>query len=115
MADDPVTIAMRIRNRLSAEDWAYVQHHVERSISYAAARRALFMCASHCQGGHSYAGDAAAEVLGVPFPIQMPDLIAKAREEGINPAELWPWLKGHNYGAGLLITAEEWKRAADVL
>lgn len=55
-------------------------------------RIALFMCAASCQGGHSDAGHAAAEALGVPFPITMPSLEHKALAEGLNPAELWPWL-----------------------
>lgn len=59
-------------------------------------RKALFMCAAHCQGGHSQAGDAAAEALGVPFPIRMGDLAEKARGEGVNPATLWPWLIRQN-------------------
>jgi hypothetical protein len=53
---------------------------------------ALFMCAAHCQGGHSEAGAAAAKVLGVPFPIAMDDLKAKAAAEGLHPEKLWPWL-----------------------
>jgi hypothetical protein len=56
-------------------------------------RTALFMCACHCQGGHSQAGMAAAEVLGVPFPLQMESLRAKAIEEGLDPKILWPWWK----------------------
>lgn len=54
-------------------------------------REALFMCATHCQGGHSEAGYAAAQILGVPFPITMPDLVAKVRAEGLDPDKLWPW------------------------
>lgn len=55
-------------------------------------RAALYMCAAHCQGGHSEAGAATAEVLGVPFPLRMTDLIARARHDGFNPAALWPWM-----------------------
>lgn len=55
-------------------------------------RRALFLAGQHCQGGHSAAGDAIAEALGVPFPLRMPDLIAKLREEDHNPAAFYPWL-----------------------
>jgi hypothetical protein len=55
-------------------------------------RRALFMCAASCQGGHSDAGAAAANVLRVPFPITMENLIEKAREEGFDPEDLWPWM-----------------------
>lgn len=60
-------------------------------------RKALFMCASQCQGGHSPAGSSAAEALGVPFPIDMASLVTKARNEGENPAELWPWLIQQGY------------------
>lgn len=55
-------------------------------------RKALYMCAAYCQGGHSMAGDAASQALGVPFPIDMASLVRKARNEGENPAALWPWL-----------------------
>ena len=55
-------------------------------------RRALFMCAAHCQGGSSGAGEAAADLLGVPFPIRMGDLEKKAKAEGFDVDELWPWL-----------------------
>lgn len=57
-------------------------------------RVALFMCATHCQGGHSEAGAAAASALGVPFPLTMESLAAKARQEGLDPAVLWPWYSG---------------------
>lgn len=53
-------------------------------------REALFMCAASCQGAHSTAGAAASEVLGVPFPITMDNLIAKATAEGLDPDGLWP-------------------------
>lgn len=59
-------------------------------------RTALFMCAAHCQGGHSNAGDAAAEALGVPFPIRMRDLRAQALKEGMSPDDLWPWWRERN-------------------
>lgn len=55
-------------------------------------RMALFIAAPHHQGGHSRSGAAIADALGVPFPIDTKDLLAKAREEEINPALLWPWL-----------------------
>lgn len=54
-------------------------------------RKALFMCAASCQGGHSDAGQAAAAALGIPFPVTMSNLIARATEEGLDPAQLWPW------------------------
>jgi hypothetical protein len=56
-------------------------------------RRALFMCASSCQGGHSDAGYAASEVFGIPFPIRMEDLIKKAKSEGFDTKVLWPWFR----------------------
>jgi hypothetical protein len=49
------------------------------------------MCAASCQGGHSDAGAAAAEVLGVPFPIRLESLVKKAIQEGFDPNDLWPW------------------------
>jgi hypothetical protein len=70
-------------------------------------RKALFMCAAHCQGGHSQAGDAAAEALGVPFPLTMDKLVAKARSEGADPTTLWPWLVGMARG---LFTTDELAR-----
>ncbi|MFD3263136.1 hypothetical protein [Phenylobacterium ferrooxidans] len=63
-----------------------------KSVAMPALRRALFLSAQHCQGGHSHAGAVGAEVLGVPFPITMADLVAKVRAEGENPAEFYPWL-----------------------
>lgn len=56
-------------------------------------RVALLMCASHCQGGHSDAGAAAAKALGISFPITMEKLKRAARRDGYDPARLWPWLK----------------------
>ena len=54
-------------------------------------RVALFMCAAHCQGGHSDAGRAAAEALGITFPITMKKLATRARKDGYDPKKLWPW------------------------
>lgn len=54
--------------------------------------RALFIEASHRQGGHSARGGEIADKLGVPFPLTMPNLEKRAKEMGFNPAELWPWL-----------------------
>lgn len=62
------------------------------NMTFQATRRALFMCAAHCQGGHSDAGAAAAEALGISFPITMEALESKALSEGFSPADLWPWL-----------------------
>ena len=54
-------------------------------------RIALFMCAAHCQGGHSAAGAAAAEALGITFPVTMKKLANRARKDGLDPKKLWPW------------------------
>lgn len=56
-------------------------------------RKALYMCAAHCQGGHSDAGLMAARALGVPFPIRMEQMAEKAKQEGFDPDDLWPWWK----------------------
>ena len=56
-------------------------------------RRALFMCAASCQGGHSAAGKAAADVLGVSFPITMRELCKAVKREGEKPTEFYPWMK----------------------
>lgn len=61
---------------------------------------ALLKCAAHCQGGHSDAGAAAADVLGVPFPLRMEDLVPRARQLGHNPAKVWPWLITMGEGEG---------------
>ena len=58
------------------------------------AREALYMCAASCQGGHSDAGAAAAEVLGIPFPVSMLNLWGAALREGLDPDKLWPWYTG---------------------
>lgn len=55
-------------------------------------RRALFLCAASCQGGHSDAGAAAAEVLDIPFPITMDSLVKAVRREAKNPVTFYPWL-----------------------
>lgn len=70
-------------------------------------RVALYMCATHCQGGHSDAGFAAAMALGVPFPLTMPNLIKRAREEGLNPAELWRWMIPAHQARNAFFTAAE--------
>jgi|SRR5882757_11219766 len=53
---------------------------------------ALFMCASHCQGGHGAAGMAASKALGISFPVSMMSLERRARQAGFDPRDLWPWL-----------------------
>lgn len=55
-------------------------------------RRALFLEAPGRQGGHSKRGGEIADELGIPFPITMPALEHRARAEGADPNELWPWL-----------------------
>lgn len=55
-------------------------------------RDSLLMCAASCQGGHSDAGMSASQALGIPFPVSMDGLVAKAKEWGLNPDHLWPWL-----------------------
>ena len=54
-------------------------------------RKTLYMCAASCQGGHSDAGQAAAGVLGIPFPVRMENLEDAAKRDGFDPGELWPW------------------------
>ena len=56
-------------------------------------RRALLLCAAHHQGGHSDAGRAAADALGVPFPIRMDALCRALKHEGQEPGEFYPWLR----------------------
>jgi hypothetical protein len=55
-------------------------------------RKVLFMAASQFQGGHSAVGGEIAAVLGISFPISMEKLERKAKSEGLDPNELWPWL-----------------------
>mgnify|MGYP003388709709 CR=1 FL=1 len=64
-------------------------------------RRALYMSAASCQGGNSGAGRVIAETFGVPFPIKMKDLLAKAKTEGFDPVELWPWWEHQRQTAGM--------------
>ena len=54
-------------------------------------RIALFKCAPSHQGGHSATGAAAAEALGITFPITMQKLANRARKDGLDPKKLWPW------------------------
>jgi len=56
-------------------------------------RVALYMCAAHCQGGHSAAGQAAADALGISFPITMRNLADAAIKDDLDPRVLWPWWK----------------------
>jgi len=53
---------------------------------------ALFLAGQHCQGGHSDAGRAIADVLGLPFPLTMAALMEGLRERGENPVRFYPWM-----------------------
>lgn len=55
-------------------------------------REALFRVAPSYQGGHSVDGGAICDALGLTFPIRVPELEAKAKDEKMNPDVLWPWL-----------------------
>jgi hypothetical protein len=55
-------------------------------------REALFRVAPSYQGGHSADGGAIADALGLTFPIRVPELEAKAKDEKMDPDVLWPWL-----------------------
>jgi hypothetical protein len=55
--------------------------------------RLILAMAPSFQGGHSKTGDEVAEYLGIPFPLTMTDLKRKARACGLQPYDLWPWLK----------------------
>lgn len=55
-------------------------------------REALFRVAPSYQGGNSKDGGAIADALGLTFPIRVPELEAKAKDERMNPDVLWPWL-----------------------
>jgi hypothetical protein len=75
-------------------------------------RIALYMCAAHCQGGHSDAGAAAAFVLGVSFPLLMTELVGRARSEGYNPAVLWPHLRMSHGASNAFLTGAELEAAS---
>lgn len=55
-------------------------------------REALYRAAPSFQGGHSADGGTIADALGATFPLRVPELEAKAKNEGMNPDVLWPWL-----------------------
>lgn len=80
IANDPNTDeAMR---RLATETVAEIMTY----------REALFRAAPSHQGGHSATGGAIADALGTTFPLQVYELEAKAKDEKMDPAVLWPWL-----------------------
>lgn len=56
-------------------------------------KRLVFRMAPSFQGGHSDVGGEVAHELMVAFPIHMPSLEKRAVEAGLEPKELWPWLK----------------------
>lgn len=47
-----------------------------------------------CQGGHSTEGQRIANILGVPFPLTMPNLASRAKKLGFRVEALWPWYEG---------------------
>lgn len=55
-------------------------------------RKALYACAASCQGANSIAGEMAARILDVPYPLRMEHLVPAARRDGFDPGDLWPWL-----------------------
>ena len=57
------------------------------------AERLMITLATHSQGGHSETGAEIAELLGVPFPLNMDALSAAATARGYDPDAMWPWLK----------------------
>lgn len=63
----------------------------ERSVLEREAVRLVLAMAPSFQGGHSKTGSEVADLLGVPFPLRVPDLEKKARALGFDPADLWPW------------------------
>ncbi len=54
-------------------------------------RRVALMCAASCQGGHSDAGRAAADLFSIPFPITMSNLLTVSERYEYDPQELWRW------------------------
>lgn len=55
--------------------------------------RLILAMAPSFQGGHSKTGAEVAEYLGIPFPLTVTDLKKKAKANGFDPYDLWPWLK----------------------
>lgn len=55
--------------------------------------RLMITLATHAQGGHSDTGAEIAELLGIPFPLRMDGLSEAARNHGLDPDDLWPWLR----------------------
>lgn len=55
--------------------------------------RKMLVKAPHFQGGHSDAGREIAKQLNCGFPVRMHGLIKAAKREGMDPKELWPWMR----------------------
>lgn len=55
--------------------------------------RRLLIKAPNYQGRHSEIGLQIAVKLGCFFPLRMPNLELIAADNGLDPNELWPWLK----------------------
>ena len=55
--------------------------------------RLILTMAPSFQGGHSKTGAEIAELFGIPFPLTVTSLSKAARERGLAPYDLWPWLK----------------------
>lgn len=55
--------------------------------------RLILAMAPSFQGGHSKTGAEVADYLGIPFPLTVTNLEKKAKEHGLDPYDIWPWLK----------------------
>lgn len=55
--------------------------------------RLILAMAPSYQGGHSKIGGEVADYLGIPFPLTTTNLEKKAKEHGLDPHDIWPWLK----------------------
>lgn len=55
--------------------------------------RLILAMAPSYQGGHSKIGAEVAAYLGVPFPLRLKSLEQKAKANGFDPYDIWPWLK----------------------
>lgn len=55
--------------------------------------RLILAMAPSFQGGHSKIGAEVADYLGLPFPLTTSALETKAKACGVDPYDIWPWLK----------------------
>lgn len=55
-------------------------------------KRLVLMMAPSFQGGNGVVGAEVAQELRVAHPIHMRSLEKRAKEAGLDPDELWPWL-----------------------